>query len=131
MACARSIAPVDVTVQPPARQGQVLYEALAAAQAIKWEAARARALFALAPYLPPALLPEALAAAQTIADPDDRARALAALAPPPPPDQQGQVLHEALAAAQAIADPYYRAVALAALAPHLPPALLPETLAAA
>jgi len=31
-------------VQPPARQGQVLYEALAAAQAIKWEAARADAL---------------------------------------------------------------------------------------
>ncbi len=100
------------------QRSQVLAEAMAAARATK-EPYRPEALAALAPHLPPALLPEALAAACAIKEADCRAKALAALAPHLPP----AVLRTRVRAAPA--------EQLAALAPHLPPALLPEALAAA
>jgi hypothetical protein len=105
--------------------------ALEVALAIADKEARATALAALAPHLPPHLLADALAAARTIADEDWRSRALAALAPHLPP----HLLADALAAARTIADEYLRSRALAALAPHLPaeqqPAVFADALAAA
>ncbi|WP_287157607.1 hypothetical protein [Chloroflexus sp.] len=105
--------------------------ALEVARAIGDAKARAQALAALAPHLPPGEQPtvyaEALAAAREIDSAYRRSNALAALAPHLPP----ALLTEALAAAREIADGVWRSNALAALAPHLPPALLPEALAAA
>jgi hypothetical protein len=57
------------------------YPRPAAAGEIEWESARAQALAALAPHLPPNLLPQALAAAGEIEWESARAQALAALAP--------------------------------------------------
>jgi hypothetical protein len=109
--------------------------ALEVARAIGDAAARARALAALAPHLPPALLPEALAAAREIEREDLRIATLAALAPHLPPNEQPIVYAEALAAARAIERGRARADELAALAPHLPPNEQPivyaEALAAA
>ncbi len=121
------------------------------------EGQRAEALEALAPRLPPDLLPEALAAAREIQNEFDRARALTALAERLPEvlpaalaaareiqnefdraraltalaERLPEVLPAALAAAREIRDEGPRAFALAALAPHLPPDLLPAALAAA
>jgi hypothetical protein len=109
--------------------------ALEVALAIADKEARATALAALAPHLPPHLLAEALAAARTIDDEYWRSRALAALAPHLPAEQQPAVYADALAAARTIADEYGRSAALAALAPHLPaeqqPAVYADALAAA
>jgi hypothetical protein len=109
--------------------------ALEVALAIADKEARATALAALAPHLPPHLLADALAAARTIADEYWRSRALAALAPHLPAEQQPAVYADALAAARTIADEYWRSRALAALAPHLPaeqqPAVYADALAAA
>ncbi|MBO9391259.1 MAG: hypothetical protein J7482_21465 [Roseiflexus sp.] len=89
--------------------------ALEVARVIADDAARATALAALAPHLPPHLLTDALAVARAITYEWYRAEALAALAPHLPP----HLLAEALAAARAIEDGWQRAKALAALAPHL------------
>ncbi|MEZ0395411.1 MAG: hypothetical protein ABWK53_03125, partial [Anaerolineales bacterium] len=102
-------------------------QALAYIRQMPDEDQQADALAALAPHLPPELLPEALAAAREIQNDRQRADALAALVPHLPPD----LFPEALAATREIQYEQHRADALAALAPHLPPELLPEALAAA
>ncbi len=98
-------------------------------------AAKAEALMALAPYLPPkerpGVLAEALAAALTVTDPEDQGEVLGELAPQLPAD----LLAKALAAARAITSPDGQARALAGLAAQLPdaerPAVLAKALAAA
>jgi archaellum biogenesis ATPase FlaH len=131
---------------PPEQQPQVLTEALASAReieddtaraedldedqytrAIGKEIARAEALAAMTPYLPPDLLPQALDVAREIGWKSARAEALAALAHRLA--EPGH-LQEALAAAGEIRDESDRARTLAVLAPHLPPDLLKQALAA-
>jgi hypothetical protein len=97
--------------------------ALEVALAIADKQARATALAALAPHLPPHLLADALAAARTIADEYWRSRALAALAPHLPT----HLFAEALAAARTIDSEYRRSEALAALAPTCPPSSSPPS----
>ncbi|HXG32350.1 MAG TPA: hypothetical protein VNJ11_03215 [Bryobacteraceae bacterium] len=72
-------------------------DAFAALRALDAEHRRAKALAALAPHLPPALLAEALAAARAIEDANPRAKALAALAPKLPEPERRKVVGEAWA----------------------------------
>ena len=113
----------------------LLAHALAIATAITGEDARAEALTALAPQLPPEqradVLAEALAAATAITDDCSRAGTLTALVPQLPPEQRADVLARALAATTAITDDYVRPEAFSNLAEHLPPDLLAQALAAA
>ena len=119
------------------RQADSLQALLVAGIALPWaraladKEARATALAALAPHLPPHLLAAALAAARAIEWDFARATALAALAPHLPAEQQPAVYADALATARTIDNEYRRSEALAALAPHLPPHLFAEALAAA
>jgi len=123
------------------RQADSLQALLVAGIALPWaraladKEARATALAALAPHLPPHLLAAALAAARAIEWDFARATALAALAPHLPAEQQPAVYADALAAARAIWSDSNRARALAALAPHLPaeqqPAVYADALATA
>ena len=86
---------------------QVLQAALAAAQAIKDEGARAEALTSLAPQLTGELKEQALEAAlpaRGIKDERYRAEVLTSLAPQLTGELKEQVLQAALAAAQAIED---------------------------
>jgi hypothetical protein len=121
--------------RPVDQQPTTLAEVLAAAEAIRDDAARARALTDLAPYLPPDHLTQALASAVAISDDAARARALTALIRHLPSHQQPTALAQALAAAAAIGDDAVRVRALAVLVPHLPsdqqPTALAEVLAAA
>jgi len=86
------------------------------------ESDRAEVLTALAPHLPPDLVPHALHAATAITSDYARAKALTALALHLPPDQRHTALHHAYRAAAAITNDYARAKALSGLAEHLPPA---------
>jgi len=99
-------------------------EALDTAEEIRYAYDRAKALAALAPHLPPDLLPQALDAAKRI-EKSARAYALAALA------LRLAVLGyswEALTTAKEIWDADDRTRALAALTPHLPPDLQEQAL---
>ena len=62
----------------PAERPFIIEEALAKATAISGESARARALTALAPHLPPDFLDQALATATAISGESARAEALTA-----------------------------------------------------
>ena len=112
---------------PEHRQAGVLAEALAAASAITDNYSRAKALIALAPYLPENLLASALATAADIAGEYARVEALTGLAPHLPED----LLAKALAAASTITHFINRADVLTGLAPHLPEGLLASALTAA
>ena len=105
-------------------------QALEVACAIAGEWELAEALQALAPHLPPDLLPDALAAARAITSEWARGRVLQALAPHLPPNEQPAVYAEALATARAIADEWARVEALQALAPHPLPGEQPTPVAA-
>jgi hypothetical protein len=107
----------------PEQRSQALHDAFVARYVID-ESARAKVLTALAPHLPPDLLPAALAATQTISNKSTRANVLTALAPHLPPD----LLPAALAATQTIQDTDACAYVLATLAPHFPPDLRSQAL---
>ena len=106
----------------------MLAEALAAARELPdmglLDSPRACALAALAPNLPPNLLPRAIDVARELRDADARAQALASLAPHLLPE----LLADALDIAREIGDADARAQTLAALAPHMPEDLREQTL---
>ena len=77
---------------PADQQPAMLARALTAAAAIRDDSARAQALTALAPHLPPDLLARALTTATAIPNDYYRAQALTGLAPHLPPDLLGEAL---------------------------------------
>ncbi|MFF4542498.1 hypothetical protein, partial [Streptomyces aureus] len=105
---------------PELERVQALAEALGAVRALTDEDSWARALEAVVPHLPEALLADALSTARALTIEDYRARALAAVAPHLPEPKRAQVLAEALDAAHALTNGYPRVRVLAAVAPHLP-----------
>jgi hypothetical protein len=120
---------ITVAAHLPAEQCRaVQVEALATMPDIGNDDLLAKALIALAPQLPPELLPKALAIGRTIPYEWDRAKTLAALAQPQSEEERLPVWTEVLAIARAIRLERDRAEAMVALAPQLPPELASEAL---
>jgi hypothetical protein len=97
----------------------LLAEAVAAAQGLRNETARSKALAALAPYVRDDLLAEALCAARQILSKRPRSEALSALAPHLLDPERGIAWVEAFEAADRIDDEGNRLVALARVGPYL------------
>ena len=100
-------------------------QGLAYALQVQEAEGRAKAIVALTPYMPEALLPELLKATFQIQSESDRADALSSLA-----QRQPDLFPEALDAARNIQDESYRALALSSLAERQPD-LFPAALDAA
>jgi hypothetical protein len=105
---------------PESSQATAWKEALLALPTIARQDLRGRAIAALAPHLPEALLPEALAVARAIhEDSADRVEALVALAKRLPTRLKRPVIQKELAAAQGIDNFQFRFYALVRLLPAL------------
>ena len=113
------------------RREALLREAFEAARDEHYDFMKGPALAALAPHLPPDLLPPAVDMARELRDDRSRCEALAALAARLPDDDRVAMLREALAAAREVDVDYERSLTLADLAPYLPSQLVGEALASA
>jgi tetratricopeptide (TPR) repeat protein len=113
--------------EEPDKAGEVLKQALAAAEAIGYEWAKAEALRGVAAALAEVgereaaaqAARQALGAAEAIGDEDDRAQALSGVAAALAEVGDGEALRQALGAAQAIGDEGFRAQALSGVAAAL------------
>jgi hypothetical protein len=108
--------------------GKLLLRAIAG---LPVEYRRARALAAVIPAMPVALLPDMLALARTISDPFDRTTSYVGLARRLPPAQRPALVSEVWPQIAQIESGYDAACALASIAPMLPATAAPDLAAQA